>query len=338
LNKVDFMYKKSDILTEVRSVFKELAGVSFTFKEESDSYKDASVSIKCKGTLWHFDAEIKATINIPAIAIIQQKLSQYKNSPLLIASYISSEMGSYLRSINVNYIDTAGNAYIYTPPMIINIQGNKPSGIKPQINRMYRPSGLKFIFTLLCNPGIENSDYRTLSKISGVALGSVGWIMGDLKQNGFIKVLNVDQLQLVKKETLLKEWVSNYHDQLRPKIYLGIYSSINEDWYKKINVNENLLWGSEYAANILTMYLKPEVFTLYTKDLTSEFLIKNKIHKTQDGNIEILQKFWSFDDKWTNQNVVPPLLIYADLIASKSDRNIETARIIYDKELARIIE
>lgn len=32
----------------------------------------------------------------------------------------------------------------------------------------------------------------------------------------------------------------------------------------------------------------------------------------------------------TNQHVVLPLLIYADMIAGQSDRNIETAKIIYE--------
>ena len=34
----------------------------------------------------------------------------------------------------------------------------------------------------------------------------------------------------------------------------------------------------------------------------------------------------------------PPLLVYADLMATGNDRNIETARIIHDKFIRRLIE
>ena len=83
--------------------------------------------------------------------------------------------------------------------------------------------------------------------------------------------------------------------------------------------------------------MKPEITTIYIKELTSDFLIRNKLHSTSEGDIEILKRFWLFDDQWTDQNVVPPILVYADLIAGKSDRNIETAKIIYDKEISGLI-
>lgn len=332
------MNTQTDIIIKAGSKFEEYTGITFNFKEHNTSFIDASVKLEFQGNTWDFDAEIKSTINEAIIGQFQQKHPQFVNIPILITSYVSPPMGDYLRAKKLNFIDAAGNAYIYAPPLIIDIHGNKPDEIKSPVNRMNRMSGLKIIFTLLCNPGFENRDYRTISKMSDVALGSVGWVMRDLKQNGYLRVLGKKHLKLTEKEELLKNWVSNYHDQLRPKIFLGRYSSINENWYQKIEMNENLLWGSEYAATIITKYLKPEVFTLYTKDLDTAFLIKNRFHNAPEGCIEILKKFWFFDDNWTNQNVVPPLLIYADLIASKSDRNIETAKIIYDKELIRLIQ
>jgi len=50
-----------------------------------------------------------------------------------------------------------------------------------------------------------------------------------------------------------------------------------------------------------------------------------------------LRKFWKFEPDWGYPNVTPPILIYADLLATADARNIETAKIIYDKEIARLI-
>jgi hypothetical protein len=77
---------------------------------------------------------------------------------------------------------------------------------------------------------------------------------------------------------------------------------------------------------------------MYVDELNNDFLITNKFHSTKDGNIAIFKKFWRFDDQWSEKNVVPPLLVYADLIGSQSDRNIETAKIIYEKELSKLLK
>ncbi len=46
------------------------------------------------------------------------------------------------------------------------------------------------------------------------------------------------------------------------------------------------------------------------------------------GNVKAYQKFWMYDEE--NNNIVPPLLAYADLINTNDRRCIETAQKIYD--------
>jgi hypothetical protein len=50
-----------------------------------------------------------------------------------------------------------------------------------------------------------------------------------------------------------------------------------------------------------------------------------------NGNVEILEKFWKFDEEG---DVVPPVLAYADLLATHDGRNAEAARMIYEKRIA----
>lgn len=60
-----------------------------------------------------------------------------------------------------------------------------------------------------------------------------------------------------------------------------------------------------------------------------------KAVKDEHGNLEVLQKFWDFEFSQVDKQValVPPLLIYADLIATADVRNIETAQIIRERFL-----
>ena len=49
------------------------------------------------------------------------------------------------------------------------------------------------------------------------------------------------------------------------------------------------------------------------------------------GRIEVLDIFWNFDPEPDRPGLVPPPLIYADLLATQDGRNMEAAKLIYDQ-------
>lgn len=55
-----------------------------------------------------------------------------------------------------------------------------------------------------------------------------------------------------------------------------------------------------------------------------------------NGNTEVLQAFWNLPADEKHADVVPPLLAYADLMATEDRRNLETARLIYEQFLEPI--
>ena len=91
------------------------------------------------------------------------------------------------------------------------------------------------------------------------------------------------------------------------------------------------------AAAKLTKYLKPEQVTIYTQKTPGELLLTNKLKKDPNGDVEILEAFWQTEYDWPHPELVPPLLIYADLLATGDARNIETARMIYEQQLTGLI-
>jgi hypothetical protein len=50
------------------------------------------------------------------------------------------------------------------------------------------------------------------------------------------------------------------------------------------------------------------------------------------GNVEILDAFWNFDAIPDN-DLVPPVLVYADLLATNDGRNAEAAKLIYEQRI-----
>jgi hypothetical protein len=93
----------------------------------------------------------------------------------------------------------------------------------------------------------------------------------------------------------------------------------------------------ETAAALLTKYLKPQNHTIYTKDNYGKLLLQLKLKNDPNGNIEVLKQFWNFEDARAEKKLVNPVLIYADLLATRDRRNIETANLIYKNEIIRYI-
>ena len=144
--------------------------------------------------------------------------------------------------------------------------------------------------------------------------------------------------RLTNKERLLEQWVVAYPQQLKPKQFIGTYKADRYDWWRDVDLTQfDAQWGGEPAAEKLTQYLKPERVTIYAGERTQELILRNKLRKDPRGDIEIVKRFWTFNPQDTRRETVHPLLVYADLIATANDRNIETARMIYDKELAGLI-
>ena len=303
---------------------------------------DAVIRIKWQNMEWYFAVEIKYAFTPAVIGGTVQRMRKFHEKGLLVTRYITPQVAETLKELDIPFIDTTGNAYINEPPLLIFIKGNRPDDRfnKRPPTRAFRPTGLQLIYAFLCNPGLENAPYREIAKLGDVALGTVGWVMHDLKMMGHLVDMGKRGRRLIQKEKLLRRWVTEYPEQLRPKNIIGRYQATNPDWWRHAEPpTPEVYWGGEVAAAILTEYLKPEIITIYTHRRLAlhKWLTKNRIRKDPDGKIEVLKAFWTFENVGLHTNLVHPMLIYADLLATGDTRNIETAEMIYEQELTQFI-
>ncbi len=308
------------------------------FSDASDS-PDVRVRITFQGTARHYHAAVTARSTPAGIGLAVRKLGGLSQKSLVIAGHIPSGLADRLRKTGIMFLDTAGNAYINDPPLFIFVKGNKPEAplCSGTLTRAFRPAGLKVIFAMLCNPGLENAPFREIAGVAMVALGSVSVVMNDLMRAGHLSDMGTRGRRLIRKEELMGRWVTSYPEQLRPKQIIGFYRAADNTPRDHIVLAPfEARWGGEAAADILTGYLRPRTATVYIKKPVREFLLKNMLRKDPHGNIEILRAFWTFEDRRTSP-VVHPLLIYADLLASDDPRNIETAGIVYEQEVAQFV-
>lgn len=314
---------------------------------------DYTLSLKKCGTTQTYNVFIKQRPSLTQLALLMQnneprteavndEAKQYsEEKTLLVADYINTTLAQFLKDNKCDFIDSVGNAHLNFGSVFIYIAGQKPpkAPAEAKPSRAFQSTGLKLIFNLLCYPeDILSRSYRDLSQICGVSLGSIGWVFNDLKAAGYVSSTQSNQRQWLDKEGLIKRWVVAYAERLRPKLILGYYKSLHENWQDNMNISDfDAFWGGERAADKLTRYLKPELSTIYTKDSLGKLVLMNGLKEVSnkgDANVEILHKFWHFNET-KHSDLVPPLLIYADLIASGDTRNLEAARIIH-KELLNV--
>jgi hypothetical protein len=301
---------------------------------------DARIRITWQDMEWNFAAEIKNRLTRAMVGGAVQQLTKYPEKGVIVTRYVTPQMADLLKEMDIPFVDTVGNVYINEPPLFIFIKGNRLADRQraEPLTRAFRPAGLQVVFALLCNPGLEDLPFREIAKVATVALGTVTWVIQDLKQMGYLIDMGTRGRRLVRKDNLLARWVTTYPEQLRPKQLIGRYMTENNDWWKALDLTDfQAYWGGEIGAAHLTEYLKPQIVTIYTHKPLGKLLLQNRIRKDPGGDIEILRVFWKFQYNQVYPDMVHPLLIYADLLATGDARNIETAKIIHEQHLTRFI-
>jgi len=313
---------------------------------------DAVLTIK--GRKERLAAEIKRWAPQANLGALINQVQALPMKGLLVADYVNPNMAEKLREQHVQFIDTVGNAYLDIPPVYILVTGRRQpkrkEKTKEDTNRAFDRTGLKVVFAFLCRPELVAAPYREIADVAGVALGTAGGVISGLKAAGFIFEYGKDKRrELVDYKRLLNRWVETYPEKLRPKAHIGDFHAEDPYWWQDFDVQEfHGYWGGEVAAAHYTHYLKPAVVTLYLPiEAKSKFLARTRLRAAQaavfeeTGTVRLYQTFWQdtalpFLDP-AKPGLVPPVLAYADLIATADPRNLEAAGMIYDEYIARHI-
>jgi hypothetical protein len=215
------------------------------------------------------------------------------------------------------------------------IDAQKPlEKLKVKTNRAFNKTGLKVLYHLL-QGNIVNWPYREIAAFTDVGLGNVNYIFNGLKESNFLIKINKNEYKLQNRKELFNKWITGYAEKLKPTLFVGSFRFLNkndfEQWKDLKFHTPETNWGGEAAGSLLTNYLTPEVLTIYTNETRNELIRQYRLIPDEEGNVKIYKRFWNnnYDGGSKTQNLVPPLLTYADLISTNDSRCIETAEKIY---------
>lgn len=276
-------------------------------------------------------------------ALMQARQAAVKggHATLLVAEYVTPPVADDLRAQGQPFADAAGNAWLPAP--LVFITGRKPTSkaIAPAAGRADTPAGLKILFALLCDPALADAPHRAIAAAAGVALGGVPAVLQDLQQQGHLLVLG-KRRRLDATRRVLDAWAQAYARRLRAKTLHAVYTTSTFDTWAEWQLDPAVgLWGGEPAANLLTQYLRPGVLTIYANKLPPLLMAKQRMIKANinfningDRVLEWRKPFWGQLPAGPRPDTVPPVLVYADLLATGDGRCIETANMIYEQYLA----
>jgi len=203
--------QEKTVVEKALDVFRKRTRMDADFvyeKTGTDQFGDGILRLAHEGMEWEFKAEVKLRVNRATIALLKHQMN-YAGNGLLVTEYVNPELAKVMRNQDIPFIDATGSAFINATPLYIFVKGEKPDKeVKAEpVKRLFKPSGLKLIFALLNNPGMEKTTYRDMAKAAKVALGTVDFIITELKELGFLIDMGKKGRQLLKTEQLLRRWV-----------------------------------------------------------------------------------------------------------------------------------
>jgi hypothetical protein len=308
---------------------------------------DAWLRVGNSGAQLHYVVEAKSRLTPATLGAatmqLQHAAATTGQPALLVTQYLTPPMAKKLREQKQQFADAAGNVYLEGPSLLVYVTGRKPQVVPgvPNAGKAHTMTGLKITFALLCDPSLANAPHRAIAARAGVALGAVPAVLADLHQSGHLLVL-ARRRRLNATKRLLDEWALAYARRLRAKTLQAIYVVKDFDAWPQWQLDAPALWGGEPAANLLVQYLRPGVLTLYADKLPPMLQAQHGMRKVglaaQGGAVlEWRKPFWGALPATARQDTVHPVLVYADLLATGDARCIETAQIVYDEHLARLL-
>lgn len=329
-----------DILFNAVENLKKWIQLPINVRESNDKKTDVILEI---GNANRYSVEIKRDIHKSNLPNVLNHLSQlFIGFPLLVAKSISKSAKEILKKKNINYLDMAGNCFIKNDgKLYIEIEGKKIGEVEKRRKHIaFNKNGIKLIYALLLDESLVNESYSVMATVANISKSTVGGILKDLKEKKFITQVSDKVRKINNKKGLQERWVQSYNEKLKPTLQRGRFRFLPNKFskWKKINLGENTFWGGEPAADLVTNYLSPEEWTIYSNRSKNELLKKiYLVPDPKEGNVTVYNIFWNTKESYfvdKGMQIVNPLLVYADLIGTNDNRNFETAMKIYEKKLS----
>lgn len=284
----------------------------------------------------NLDFDVRSTVQESQLAQLTKKREQHQHF-LVIAGRISQSIKDQLKEQHINYIDSGGNAYIETAATFILIEGKK-SGYSQKRKHLFTNASIQLLFHLFLKPDLLKMTYRQIASETGASLDNISKTLRTLRDNKYVKPLESGGYIFVNKKNLLERWIPEFGERLKPSLLIGRYSFLPDVNWKFLQIDTSQTrWGGEPAAEkIFGNIIQPSTFTIYSNESHQDLVRNYRLIPDPEGNIYAYQTFWDMSSR-TNEESIPELLVYADLILSKKEHNTALAHRLIEIRADKIL-
>lgn len=309
----------------------------------TDRSSEPRISLKIAQTSLQYACEVKQNIDRFLTLEDLKARSVIDQSTVLVCPALTSALAARCHQLDIQFIDTAGNAYITNRAgVLISVTGRKhEKALREPRDATITPAALRIIFGILAKPSMLNAPYRDISMAVQVSTGAIAKAFETLEAKGFIGTTPGGTRLIRSPDLLLSEWATGFMHRIKPKLKKFRFTSPDpvelRRWIPESRISA---WGGEMAAEVITQHLNPSSFTIYMdmnetrqlSDLVKEFRLRADPH----GSIEVIQPFWNMDEFTESFPTVPWHLVYADLLGTKDSRNLQVAELIFRKVVRHV--
>jgi hypothetical protein len=289
-------------------------------------------------------------LEFPLFAVIKNRVSTSEQTSeivsmkrfagaCLLARQIEPKICDLLRKAEIAYADLTENLYL---PIVVDQSKSQKvpeQNKKEKSDVKYRPridtrSVMELLFYFLTDPKTLGYPQRKLAEMIGISAAAVNKAITSLENMNYLAQYEDGRKILRRKPELIKRWCIAYTDRFRQQIFQGKYRRLHQPnlklWLKEVHLDGlSAVWGGEPAASQYTKHLDPEFVTIYHRGDLQTLLSRLRLTPSEDGDVELLTAFWP--DGLNQEDLAPPLIVYADLIGSGFQRNHEIAGLINEQ-------
>ena len=338
-----FGHTEAAIIGEALSSLHASTGITSELIRK-DATNDCDVGLRVAGIRLRYACQVKRNIDRSAILDDLKARSTPNRDMLLVCPALTNTMAARCRELDLQFIDTAGNAYLTNKEgILINVMGRKPDktmAIGSDLS--ITPAALRMMFAFLAQPSMLNASYREISTSVQVSTGAIGKALEALESRGFIGTTPQGTRIINSAELMLSEWATGYISRLKPKLKKFRFTApdptdLIRNWTPE---PKRSAWSGEVAAEKVTNHLNPSTATIYmdidnNRDLP-DMVKRHKLRGDPNGPIEVVHAFWNTDFFFENFPTVPLNLIYADLLGTNDPRNLLIAKQIYQQVIEHV--
>ncbi|MGH3384031.1 MAG: type IV toxin-antitoxin system AbiEi family antitoxin [Nocardioidaceae bacterium] len=239
---------------------------------------------------------------------------------LVFTTFVAPTSAETFRRAGVQYLDTAGNAWVTFGDVLVDVRGQRrPVGADQPAHastgNLFSTARARVTFALLAWPQLWKAPQRTLAHAAGVSLGQAHNTLIMLTEAGY----GPDRAHPAQAE-LLDLWAAAFATGLAKKLTLATYRG-DIDAVQTVNADHRVFLSGESAVDD---QLRPATLTLYVEELDPRLPVVNKWRSDGPPNIVVRRTFWrapdSSDSPPDGVHPAPRPLVYADLLTSDDPR------------------